>query len=118
MQVAGAGACLLVVFLTGFWLTRSGKPYGGLVLNLHKLLSLAALALLVIAAVRQAPLSALELTVTVVAGVLFLDAIVSGGLASVDRPTPAFVLVMHRIAPFVALAAVALTAVLLLSGVR
>ena len=90
-------------------------------LNIHKLISLAALALLVIAVVRnsrETSLSALELTVAVVAGVFFLDAIVSGGLASVDRPTPTVVLAMHRVVPFVALVAIAVSAVMLLSGAR
>ena len=117
LQTAGAGACLLVVFVTGFWLTRSGKPYRGLLLNVHKLISLAALALLVIATVRKSravPLDVLELTVAVLAGALFLDAIVSGGLASTDRPTPAVVLAMHRIAPFLTLVAAIVSVVFLL----
>ena len=117
LQMADAGTCLLLVFLSGFWLTKSGKPYSALLLNVHKLVSLAALALLVIAVIRSnqaASLSTLELTAAVVGGALFLGAIVSGGLASLDRPVSWVVLVMHRVAPFLALVAAVVTVVLLL----
>jgi len=41
-KVVGAGLFFLFIFLSGIWLSRSGKPLNGLILNIHKLISLAA----------------------------------------------------------------------------
>lgn len=110
--IVGAGLFFLVIFLSGFWLRRSGKPFNGVILTIHKLISLAAVAFLAIAVYRMnqsADLSALESTTVVVTGLLFLATIVSGGLLSTDRTPPAGVLVLHRIAPFLTVGATAAT---------
>ena len=38
IKIAVAGLLFLVIFLSGFWLDHSGKPYGLLVFTLHKLI--------------------------------------------------------------------------------
>ena len=38
LQIAGAGIFALFIFLSGFWLSRLGKPYNGMVFNIHKLI--------------------------------------------------------------------------------
>jgi hypothetical protein len=121
MEIVGAGACLLVVFLSGFWLTRSGRPYGALVLSVHKLISLFALALLVAAVVQTgqaALLSSLGLVLAAITGVLFAVTIVSGGLVTIDRPMPGAILVLHRVAPFLKVISTGVMVYLVLSGAR
>jgi len=46
LTTAGLAALGLVVFLSGFWLSRSGIPYAAALVNLHKLTDLAAILIL------------------------------------------------------------------------
>lgn len=48
LRVIGAGFFYLFIFVSGFWLSRSGKPYNGIVFNIHKLIALVAVVFLVI----------------------------------------------------------------------
>ena len=117
LRIIGSGLFYLLIFLSGFWLTRSGKPYNVIVLTIHKLISLAAVVFLVITiyqANQVAKLSAIELVAGVVTGLFFLGTIVTGGLLSVDRPMPAIVLWLHRITPFLTVLSTAVTLYLLL----
>jgi len=45
-------------------------------------------------------LSALELSVCAVSGLLFAATIVSGGLVSIDKSWPAFVPILHKLFPY------------------
>ncbi|MBN1438954.1 MAG: hypothetical protein JW929_06040 [Anaerolineales bacterium] len=80
------GILFLAVFLTGYWLSRSAKPYPTLPLTVHKLIALADLVLLGIAVSwihRSAPLAPGALGAVILAGVLLGATIVSGGLVSI-----------------------------------
>jgi len=115
--IVGAAMLFLIVFLSGFWLSRSGKPFNGIVLTLHKLISLAALVFLAINLYRtnqDAKLNTMELAAAAVTGLLFLGTIVSGGFLSTDKPLPARVLTLHRIAPFLTVLSTTVTLLLLL----
>jgi hypothetical protein len=117
MRIAGSGFFFLFTFISGFWLSRSGKPFNVIILTIHKLISLAAAVLLgiVIYRINQvAPLRTIELAAGVVTGLFFLDAVVSGGLLSIGKPMPAAILTMHRITPFLTLFSAAATLYLLL----
>lgn len=106
----------VIVFVLGFLLYRSGKPYNILVLTMHKLVSLAMLILFVLTVVRvnrTTPLIPPVLLAVVVAVAFFVAAIVSGGLVSIDRPTPPIVRGLHWLTPFLTIAGVAVTSILL-----
>ncbi len=45
LRVIGAGLFFLFIFLSGIWLSRSGKPYSVVILSIHEFISLAAAAL-------------------------------------------------------------------------
>ncbi len=108
----------LIIFLSGIWLSRSCEPYSGVVLTVHKLISGAAVVFLVIAlgqANKAAVLSTIALTGGVVTGLLFLCAIVSGGLLATDKPMPEAVLTLHRVMPFLSVISTAVTLYLLLA---
>ena len=114
--VVGAGLFFLFIFLCGIWLTRSGKPYNGIVLAVHKLISLAAAVLLVVTLVRGnrvAALSTAEWIAGLVTGLFFLGAIVSGGLLSTEKPMPAALLTVHKVASWAILISTTVTLYLL-----
>ena len=120
MPIVATGLLFLLTFISGYWLSRSGKPFNGIVLTVHKLISLAAAALLGIVIYRNhqvAPLRTVELAAVVVTGSFFLDAVVSGGLLSIDKPMPAAILAMHRITPYLTVFSAAVTLYLLLGRI-
>ena len=117
IRIVVTAVLYLVVFVSGVFLTRSGKPYSTLVLTAHKLISLAALAYLVVTMIqvnRVAGLGASQAWAGVVAGLFFLGTIATGGLLSTDKPTPPVVLILHRITPFLTVVATAAALYLLL----
>jgi len=119
VRIAGTGLFFLFIFISGLWLSRSGKPFNGIILTIHKLISLAAAIFVVITIYRVnqgATLNAIGLTAGVVTGLVFLGTGVSGGLLSTGKPMPAAILTMHRVTPFLTVLFTAATLYLLPSG--
>jgi hypothetical protein len=113
-----AGVLFLFIFLSGFWLSRSGKPYNGAASTIHKLIGVGAGLFLAITVYRMnqtATLSALALMATVVTGLFFLSLVVSGGLLMAgERQMPAVVLRVHQIAPYLTVLSTAVSLAVLL----
>ena len=115
-SVGGAGLFFVFIFLSGVWLSRSGKPLNGIILTIHKLISLAAIVFLVITIYQvnqAADLSALGLIAGVVTGLFFIGTIITGGLLSTGKPMPAAILAAHQAAPFLTVLSTAATLYLL-----
>lgn len=118
VQIIGAGAFFLFVFLSGYRLKRSGAPYGTLVLTAHKLIALAAAALLVVAIYQDhqiAQISLVEWGAVLVTAVLFIGTVATGGLMSTGKAMPAMVSRFHNITPFLTVVASAVTVSLFLA---
>ncbi|MFB0517627.1 MAG: hypothetical protein ACETWG_13645 [Candidatus Neomarinimicrobiota bacterium] len=118
-RITGVGLFFLCIFLSGFWLSHSGKPYSSMILNIHKLIALAAVVFLVITVYRinqTAKLSPTEFIASVVTGLLFLVTIISGGLASLPRTMPTALLILHHLLPYFTVLSTAVTLYLLVSG--
>ncbi len=118
LVVAGTGLFFLLLFFSGFWLSRSGKPYRALIFNSHKLIGLATgvlLAVIVYQSHQAIPLGLTEIAAIVVTVLIFVGIVAAGGLLSIARPMPTVVLRIHQIAPFLAVLAAAGTLYLLLS---
>jgi len=118
-RIVGPGLLYLLIFLTGFRLKKSGKPYNMLFLTVHKLTGLAAAVLFVIIVLqvnRAGTLSVPELIATVVTVMFFLDAVASGGLVSVNKPMPEIFLTIHRIIPYLTVSSAALAFYLIFKG--
>jgi uncharacterized membrane protein YhiD involved in acid resistance len=101
-RAAVAGLSLLLVLLTGIWLSRRGRPLNVGISTLHKLISLAAGIFLLVTVYqrnRMVPLSATEWIAIVVTGLCFLGTVASGGFLSSDRPMPVAVLRVHQVVP-------------------
>ena len=110
VRILGTVIGCLVIFASGYWLTRSGKPYNGLLFNVHKLVALAAVVLFVVMLVqvgRAAALGAVEVVSGVVTGLLFVGLFVTGALVSIEKPMPAVVATVHHVLPYLALASTA-----------
>jgi hypothetical protein len=107
----------VVVLATGVVLTRAERPYGAALLNVHKLVDLAAVVAIGVAiyqANRAAPFSAGAWAVVIAAAVLVVATFASGGVISAMDAPPAGVLWLHRIGSWVAAALVAASAYLAL----
>ena len=108
----------LAIFVSGFWLSRRGRPFSVVLLTVHKLVSLAAIVLLVLTVWRvnrEVTLRAIDWIAVAVTGLFFLGTIATGGLLSTDRPKSTAVLWLHRITPFLTVLSTAATLYLLLS---
>ena len=93
----------LLKIATGVWLRKSGRPISAAQLNLHKFIALGTVALIVMI-VRRIYLATgadpSAVAVIILAGLLFLLAIITGGLASLEKPAPSFVKSIHKAMPF------------------
>ena len=100
LRVGGAGLFFLFIFLSGIWLSRSGKPLNGVILTIHKLIGLAFGVLIIITLYRMnqvGALDAVEWAAVIVTGLLFVGTVVFGGLLSTGKPMPAVVLRLHQV---------------------
>jgi uncharacterized integral membrane protein len=119
VRVAGVGLSFVLIFLSGIWLSQSGKPYSTGVFTIHKLVGLAVGILLVVMVVqthKAVSLGLVEIAAIVVTVLFFLGTVVAGGLLSVDLEVPAFVQKLHLVLPILTLLSTAGTLYLLLRG--
>jgi hypothetical protein len=113
----GIGVLVLLVFLSGFWLARSGKPYSPVIFTVHKLIALGAvilLGMLVSSIHRTAPLQAAHWLAVTCTALCLLALFITGGLLSIEKAIPGFVLKIHRMLPYLAVIAIAVSSYLLI----
>ena len=102
MRIVGTGLFFLFIFLSGIWLSRTGRPLNVGISTIHKLIALAAGVFLLVTIYqrnRLVPLGATEWIAIVVTGLCFLVVVASGGLLSSEEPMPVAVLRVHQIVP-------------------
>ena len=117
LRIAGTVALLVVIAATGVWLSHAGRPLSAVVLAVHKLSSLAAVALVIVTLVqvgRAAGLASPALGAAIVAGIAVAAAIASGGFLSLAKPMPPVVLTIHQVASASTVLATAATLYLVL----
>jgi hypothetical protein len=115
-----AGLFFLFIFLSGIWLSRSGRPLNVAISTVHKLISLAAGIFILVTIHNRngmVPLNATEWMAIVVTGLCFLVTVASGGFLSADKPMPVAVLRVHQIAPLLTALSSGATLYLLLGRV-
>jgi hypothetical protein len=116
LRIAGAILFFVLIFGSGFWLMKVGKPYNGALLNAHKLISIAAVILfgLTVLQIRKTTgLTSVELAATIVTVIFLLAAVISGGLSSI-KTMPLILLVVHRVTLSLGTIATGITLYLLL----
>ena len=115
-RVVGAGLLFVFIFLSGFWLSSTGKPYNVAASTLHKLLGVGAAVLLVVTMVRtnqMAKLGGIAALAGAITGLFFLSLIATGGLLMIEMQIPAAVRRLHHVAPYLTVLSSALTLFLL-----
>jgi hypothetical protein len=93
-------AAAIIVVATGRGLARNGRPYGELLVNVHKLVDLSALVAIGVMLYRMnhsAPLPVHVVSVITIAAVAVLAGFVTGGLITAVEHAPAWVAPAHRI---------------------
>jgi len=110
------GTLFLLTLVFGFWLSRSGKPYNGILFNIHKLIALSA----VIATIVQysgmlKAADSLDLLIALLVLAIFcvVALFASGALMSMGKLDYALTLTIHRIAPVILVIALGLVTYLL-----
>ncbi len=120
------GIFFLFILLSGFWVSRSGKPYNGLIFNIHKLIGLAAgiyLIRIVHLTNQSVPLSGLQWAAIIITILLFVVAVAAGGLLSIldtgglknlGSTMQSTIELAHKVMPYVIVVSTGLTVYLLL----
>jgi hypothetical protein len=101
----GVGLIYLFILISGYWLSRSGKPFCPIGLNLHKLVALGCFVLWLVTIFKGQPLSSfkpVETAVVLMTVICFVVTIVSGGLLSIEKPMPKIIHWFHQILPYIA----------------
>ena len=99
----GAGLFFLFIFFSGFWLSRSGKPYGTAIFTTHKLVGLVAGGFLVMTVYRvyqEGIFLPIQIAAIAITLFLFILIVAAGGLLSTEKQMPLVVTLVHRILPY------------------
>lgn len=110
----GMGVFFLLIFLSGFWLSRNGRPYSPAFFNVHKMIALSAVVvfgLMIYRSHQAAPLQAVQIAAIAATAVLLLATIITGGISNLE--VPAFVRRVHHVTPYLSVAATVITFYLL-----
>ena len=106
LKIFGVGLAFIIMFLSGFWLNRTGKPYGTLVFAAHKLIGVG-LGIFLYITVKQlhptSPLSVTEIILIALIVLSFIGTVTTGSLLSlpVSKPMPEIVSTMNKIFPYI-----------------
>lgn len=106
------GGAFLFIFIFGFWLGRTGKPYSTALLNVHKLIGLGLGIFLVRKVVmvnKAAPLTPAQIAAVGCAVITFLGLVVTGGLVSAETNAPKFINTIHKVLPYLAVISTGIT---------
>jgi hypothetical protein len=117
VRAIAAGLLFLLVFLSGIWLSRIGRPLNVGISTVHKLVSLAAgiyLLVTIFQRNRMVPLGATEWIAIVVTGLCTLGTVASGGFLSSEEPRPTAVLRVHQVMPVLTVLSTGMTLYLVL----
>jgi len=97
--------CFVVILVSGYRLRQRGKPYGTLLLTIHKLIPLGMIAYLAFMLKQMSPLPPMIWLATILAAGCFLLLIASGGWISAAKEVPFWVKIAHKILPYLAILA-------------
>jgi hypothetical protein len=107
-KFASAGLFFVFIFLSGYWLNRTKKPYSALLVTVHKLIGLAAGIFLGLAVYRthlETPLTTVQFVSVVVTVIFFAVNVATGSLLSTNKPMPAAVSLINKWFPYLTVVA-------------
>ncbi len=99
------GIAFLLTLVIGFWLSNAGKPYNGILFNIHKLIALGAVILTAVqlfTALKTTDIQVIPILLIVVAVVSVIALFATGALMSMDKMSYQVMLIIHRVAPILA----------------
>lgn len=102
-KLVSVGLFFLIIFLSGFWLNRTGKHYSMLIITIHKLIGLAMgiyLGLTVYRIHKATPLGPAQVTAIVVTILFFAVNVATGSLLSTNKLMPEAVSIINRFFPY------------------
>lgn len=108
----------LVTVAFGFWLSKLGKPYNGLLFNFHKLIALATVILAGLAVYQTIKVldgAALIFLLLVLAALSIIALFASGALMSAGKGEYSVMKLVHNISPFILVITMGTTVYLLRS---
>jgi hypothetical protein len=101
-----------LTLVMGLWVTISGKPYNGLLFSIHKLAALGTVLLIVLRLIDMLKATHAQGVVIILllcaAGICAMALFVSGALMSAGKMSYNLMLGIHRIAPVILTAAIAM----------
>jgi hypothetical protein len=100
--------CFLLTLVFGYWLSRRGKPYNGLLFNVHKLVALAMVILSVLEVYKAFTVldpATLTILLLVIAALSVIALFASGALMSANKGEYRVMKLIHTISPFILLIA-------------
>lgn len=115
-QLINVGLFFLFIFIFGFWLRFSGKPYNTLLITIHKLIGLAlgiTLGLRVHEVHQESLLGLNEIISIIVTVLLFVALVASGSFLSAKKEMPGFVNGIHSVLPYLTVLSTGITVYLL-----
>ena len=95
------GFLLLLTLAFGVWLSLSGKPYNGILFNVHKLIALAAVVVTVILfyqLLKGTTLPVFTIVLFIVAGLCVVALFFTGAMMSAGKLDYGMMLTIHRVA--------------------
>jgi hypothetical protein len=108
------GLLFLLTLAFGFWLSHAGKPYNGLLFNVHKLIALGCVVLAGIQFSKTHHAPDWQLVVLLaVSAVSVVALFASGALMSAGKLEHSLMLTIHRIAPVVLIVGLGMVILLL-----
>jgi hypothetical protein len=102
-KLVSTGLFFLFIFLSGFWLSRKGRPFSMLLVTIHKLIGLATgvfLALNIYRIHKTAPLSPVQIVAVAVTVLLFAVNVATGSLLSTNKAMPEVVSIINKFFPY------------------
>jgi hypothetical protein len=115
------GTLFLLTLVFGFWLSQRGKPYNGLLFNLHKLIALGAVVVMGIRLSKELNTGdspVLILVLLIVSAVSIVALFASGALMSIGKQDYTLTLTIHRISLVTLAIALALIFMTMVSPLR
>ena len=117
-KLIAAGILFLLTLISGFILSRSGRPLNVGLTTIHKLIAVGTIILIGMAVYQLYKTTEgkvfIEMSILFISGIFFLALIATGALLTREEmQLPEVVLKVHQLAPLVALAASTLTIILL-----
>lgn len=104
--IIGAALLMLLVFVSGFMLSRKGAPYSAGVLTGHKVVSIAVAVLVVLLVLNGGPFDGVMRAAIMAAGIFFAVSVATGGMQSGNKEWPPAIATLHKLAPWFTLVSV------------